>query len=77
MATYLELKEKSEDLMRQAEAARKAEISVVLADIKAKMATYGIDAVHQHAAREGGSQHGGDRRLVCTHLYRTAPQGEN
>ena len=44
-ATYVDLKEKAEDLMRQAEAAPKAEISAVLADIKAKMATYGIDAV--------------------------------
>ena len=42
MASYKELKEQAEDLMRQAEAARKAEISAVLADIKAKMATYGI-----------------------------------
>jgi DNA-binding protein H-NS len=42
MATYVELKEKAEDLMRQAEAARKAEISAVLAEIKAKMAAYGI-----------------------------------
>lgn len=42
MSSYKELKEKAEDLMRQAEAARKAEISEVLADIKAKMAAYGI-----------------------------------
>jgi DNA-binding protein H-NS len=42
MATYVELKEQAEALMRQAEAARKAELSAVLADIKAKMAAYGI-----------------------------------
>jgi DNA-binding protein H-NS len=42
MATYVELKEQAEDLMRQAEAARKAELSSVLADIKAKMVAYGI-----------------------------------
>ncbi len=42
MATYVELKEQAEDLMRQAEAARKTEIGAAIADIKAKMATYGI-----------------------------------
>jgi DNA-binding protein H-NS len=42
MATYKELKSQAEDLMRQAEVARKAEIAAVLAEIKAKMSTYGI-----------------------------------
>jgi DNA-binding protein H-NS len=42
MASYLELKEQAETLLRQAEAARKAEISTAIADIKAKMAAYGI-----------------------------------
>jgi len=42
LATYVELKEKAEDLMRQAEAARKSEIGAAIADIKAKMAAYGI-----------------------------------
>jgi DNA-binding protein H-NS len=42
MATYVELKEQAEDLMRQAEAARKSEIGAAIADIKAKMAAYGI-----------------------------------
>lgn len=42
MTTYIELKQKAEDLMRQAEAARKAEIGAALADIKAKMKVYGI-----------------------------------
>ncbi len=42
MATYVELKEQAEALMRQAEAARKSEIGAAIADIKAKMAAYGI-----------------------------------
>ena len=42
MATYVELKEQADDLMRQAEAARKSEIGAAIADIKAKMAAYGI-----------------------------------
>ena len=42
MATYVELKEQAEDLMRQAEAARKTEIGTAIAEIKAKMTMYGI-----------------------------------
>ena len=39
---YGQLKSQAEDLMRRAEAARKAEIGAAIADIKEKMATYGI-----------------------------------
>jgi DNA-binding protein H-NS len=42
MASYKELKLQAEDLMRQAEAARKAETGAAIAEIKAKMAAYGI-----------------------------------
>lgn len=42
MTSYIELKEKAEQLMREAEAARKAEIGAAIAEIKAKMAAYGI-----------------------------------
>lgn len=42
MASYKELKSQAEDLMRQAEAARKEEIGAAIAEIKATMATYGI-----------------------------------
>jgi DNA-binding protein H-NS len=42
MANYQELKSQAEDLMRQAEAARKAEIGAAIAEIKAKMVMYGI-----------------------------------
>jgi DNA-binding protein H-NS len=42
MASYKELKSQADDLMRQAEAARKAEIGAAIAEIKAKMAAYGI-----------------------------------
>lgn len=42
MVSYKELKSQAEDLMRQAEAARKAETGAAIADIKAKMAAYGI-----------------------------------
>lgn len=42
MASYAELKQQAEQLMREAESARKAEIAAAVTDIKAKMATYGI-----------------------------------
>ncbi len=42
MASYKELKSQAEDLMRQAEVARKAEIGAAIAEIKAKMSAFGI-----------------------------------
>jgi DNA-binding protein H-NS len=42
MSNYVELKQRAEDLLRQAEAARKAETGTAIAEIKAKMAMYGI-----------------------------------
>jgi DNA-binding protein H-NS len=42
MVSYKELKSQAEDLMRQAEAARKAETGAAIAEIKAKMVMYGI-----------------------------------
>lgn len=44
MATYLELKAQAEALMQQAENLRKQEIADVVAEIKQKMAQYGISA---------------------------------
>jgi len=42
MATYLELKQKAEKLMAEAEQMRKKEISDVIADIREKMKAYGL-----------------------------------
>ena len=42
MATYKELKAQAEALMKQAEAARQAEIAAVIAEILARMKEYGI-----------------------------------
>jgi DNA-binding protein H-NS len=42
MATYSELKAQAEALLKQAEAARRAEVASVVADIKARMQEYGI-----------------------------------
>ena len=42
MATYKELKAQAEALLKQAEAARRAEIASAVADIQARMREYGI-----------------------------------
>jgi DNA-binding protein H-NS len=42
MATYRELKAQAEALLKQAEAARRAEIASVVAEIQARMKEYGI-----------------------------------
>ena len=42
MATYKELKAQAEALFKQAEAARRAEIASVVAEIQARMKEYGI-----------------------------------
>jgi DNA-binding protein H-NS len=42
MATYLELMEKAQRLMAEAEQVRQKEISDVIADIRQKMQTYGL-----------------------------------
>jgi len=42
MATYKELKAQAEALLKQAETARRAEISAVVAEIQARMREYGI-----------------------------------
>lgn len=42
MATYVELKAQAEALLKQAEAARRAEIAAVVAEIQSRMKEYGI-----------------------------------
>lgn len=42
MATYKELKAQAEGLLKQAEAARRAEIASVIAEIQARMKEFGI-----------------------------------
>lgn len=71
MATYKELKAKAEDLMRQAEAARKAETAAVIAEIRKKMAEYGITA-----ADLGGGGKAGKARKAVAAKYRNPAGGE-
>ncbi|MCA7984119.1 H-NS histone family protein [Burkholderia vietnamiensis] len=44
MATYLELKAQAEVLLKQAEELRQKEVAAVIAEMKEKMAQYGITA---------------------------------
>ena len=71
MATYRELKAKAEDLMRQAEAARKAETAAVIAEIKAKMTEYGITL----ADLGGGTKAAKSRKAVAA-KYRNPANGD-
>ena len=71
MASYKELKAKAEDLMRQAEAARKAETAAVIAEIKKKMADYGLTV----ADLGGAAKTPGSRKAVAV-KYRHPSTGE-
>lgn len=71
MATYKELKAQAEDLMRQAEAARKAETAAVVADILAKMQEYGITV-----ADLGGAAKKPATRKTVAAKYRNPASGE-
>jgi DNA-binding protein H-NS len=70
MASYKELKAKAEDLMRQAEVARRAETAAVIAEIKKKMADYGIRA----ADLGGTAKKPGTRKAVAV-KYRDPATG--
>ena len=71
MATYLELKQKAEKLMAEAEQVRQKEIEEVIAEIREKMKAYGLTAQDiGGAARKRSS--GGPKGVV---KYR-GPNGE-
>jgi DNA-binding protein H-NS len=54
MATYSELMAQAQNLMAQAEQARKTELAGVIADIKARMKQYGITVADLGGAGAGG-----------------------
>jgi DNA-binding protein H-NS len=53
MESYKELRAKAQELMKQAEAARRAEIATVVADIQVKMKEYGITVDDLKGAKKG------------------------
>ncbi|ODU05149.1 MAG: hypothetical protein ABS89_02370 [Thiobacillus sp. SCN 63-1177] len=72
MATYKELKAQAEALLQQAEAARRAEIAAVVAEIQAKMREYGITL----ADLRGGAKKSRSRAAVAA-KYRNPATGES
>ncbi len=72
MATYKELKAQAEALLQQAEAARRAEIAAVVAEIQAKMREYGITL----ADLRGGAKKSKSRAAVAA-KYRNPATGES
>lgn len=75
MATYSELMAQAQNLMAQAEQARKNEISSVIADIKAKMKQFGITTADLGGGATGGGKKGGKSKSGAPAKYR-GPNGE-
>lgn len=71
MATYKELKAQAEALLQQAEAARRAEIASVVANIQARMKEYGISLDDLR----GGAKKGKARGAVAA-KYKNPATGE-
>ena len=72
MATYKELKAQAEALLKQAEAARRAEIAGVVAEIRARMKEYGITL----ADLKGGAKKAKSRGAVAAR-YRNPATGDS
>lgn len=72
MATYLELMERAQKLMEEAEHVRQKEISEVIADIRQKMQTYGLTLQDIGGAPSGRKRAGAKTKSV---KYR-GPNGE-
>lgn len=73
MSRYKELQEQIAALQKQAEEARQQEIAAVVADIKAKMAEYGITLQDLGA---GGRRRGRAKASVGQAKYRNPATGE-
>jgi DNA-binding protein H-NS len=74
MATYSELMAQAQQLMAQAEQARKDELSGAIADIKAKMKQYGITVADLGGAA-GGVKKAAKSKSAAPAKYR-GPNGE-
>jgi DNA-binding protein H-NS len=74
MATYLELMEKAQKLMAEAEQVRRKEISDVIADIRQKMETYGL-TLQDIGGATPGRKRAGSGGKAKTVKYR-GPNGE-
>jgi len=74
MATYQELKAQADELLRQAEDARLAELDTVLQDVRARVVEYGLTP-EQVFGRPRGSGKARTPRLVATPKYRDPKTG--
>ena len=72
MASYKELKAKAEEIMRQAEEARKSESAAVVAAIKEKMVDFGITM----ADLREGSRRGAMKTTMVPPKYRDPATGQ-
>lgn len=72
MSSYKQLSAQIAALMQQAEAMQKVEVASVIAEIKAKMAEFGITAEDLREAGPRGKRKGG----VVAAKYRNAATGE-
>ena len=75
MATYLELKEQAEKLMAEAERMREQELADAIAEIKEKIALYGLTAADLGLARAGGPGNARPKPAKSAVKYR-GPHGE-
>jgi len=75
MATYLELKEQAEKLLAEAERVREQEIADTVADIKRKIALYGLTAADLGFAKSGGPGNSRTKSAKPVVKYR-GPSGE-
>ncbi len=75
MATYSELMAQAQQLMAEAEQARKNELASVVADIKAKMKQYGLTVADLGGAATGGAKKVGKSKSTAPAKYR-GPTGE-
>jgi DNA-binding protein H-NS len=73
MTTYLELKQKAEKLMAEAEEMRQKEIDQVIADIREKIKAYGLTA--QDLGLTAGSRRKSSGKSTAAVKYR-GPNGE-
>ena len=73
MASYKELKAKAEELLRQAEDARKTEIAEVVAQIKARMAEFNLTV----ADLRDGARKGGRKASTVAPKYRDPATGDS
>jgi DNA-binding protein H-NS len=75
MASYSELMAQAQNLMAQAEQARKNELASVIADIKAKMKQFGITTADLGGASSGAGKKAGKSKSGAPAKYR-GPNGE-